>query len=247
MTTTIDQTRPADGAKWAFDSNVTAVFDDMLQRSIPAHDEMRRLTFDLGQPFVVEGSDVIDLGCSRGAALVPFVERAVPHVRYLGLDESGPMLDAARERFEDEINTGVVAIEDHDLRVGLPDFAMPSLTLAILTLQFVPIEHRQRLVADVFRKTRPGGAMIVVEKCLGDDAAADDLLVSSYYRMKADHGYTAEQIASKRRSLEGVLVPLTAAGNEAMLRAEGWKVQRFWQHLQFAGWIAVKPKEARRG
>lgn len=38
--------------RWAFDDQVTAVFDDMLQRSIPAYDDMRRLCFELGGRYV---------------------------------------------------------------------------------------------------------------------------------------------------------------------------------------------------
>ena len=180
MTETLDQTRPAEGAKWQFNADVTKVFDNMLQRSIPGHDDMRQLVYDLGEPFVRDGSDVIDLGCSRGAALAPFVRTFGPPVRCFGLDESQPMLDAARERFAAEIAAGTVDIREHDLRYGLPDDALPSLTLAVLTLQFVPIEHRQRVVADVYRKTQPGGAMIVVEKILGPNAAADRLMVQHY-------------------------------------------------------------------
>jgi tRNA (cmo5U34)-methyltransferase len=116
-------------------------------------------------------------------------------------------------------------------------------TLAVLTLQFIPIEHRQRVIAEVFRATCPGGAFIVVEKILGPDAAADKLLVDRYYEFKADNGYSEEQIREKRRSLQGVLVPLTAEGNVAMLEAEGFRVTQFWQHLNFAGWLAVKPGE----
>lgn len=242
MTTTIDQTRPADGAKWAFDADVTRVFDNMLARSIPAHDDMRDLVLALGEPFVRDGSDVIDLGCSRGAALAPFARLFGSRVRCLGLDESPAMVAAARERFASEISAGTVDIREHDLRYGLPDDALPSLTLAVLTLQFVPIEYRQRVVADVFARTQPGGAMIVVEKILGTDAAAERLLTRHYYDTKLAAGYSFDQIAAKRQSLQGVLVPLTAAGNEQMLRAEGWKVQQFWQHLNFAGWLAVKPK-----
>ncbi|MGC4031469.1 MAG: methyltransferase domain-containing protein [Tepidisphaeraceae bacterium] len=178
----------------------------------------------------------------RGAALAPFARSFGQRVRCLGLDESLPMLAAARERFAAEIAAGTVDIREHDLRYGLPDDALPSLTLAVLTLQFVPIEHRQRVVADVDRKTQPGGAMIVVEKILGPTAAADKLLVQRYYQGKLGEGYSFDQIAAKRKSLEGVLVPLTAAGNVAMLEAEGFKVTPFWQHLNFAGWLAVKPK-----
>ena len=62
------------------------------------------------------------------------------------------------------------------------------------------------------------------------------------YNTKLGAGYSFDQIAAKRKSLEGVLVPLTAVGNVSMLEAEGWKVSQFWQHLNFAGWLAVKPK-----
>ena len=112
---------------------------------------------------------------------------------------------------------------------------MPSLTLAVLTLQFVPIEYRQRVIADVFRITRSAAvAMIVVEKILGDNAAADHLLVDRYYAMKQANGYSTDEIQTKRRSLQGVLVPLTSDGNVQMLRAEGFRVQQFWQALNFA-------------
>jgi hypothetical protein len=36
------------GDKWTFDGDVTEHFDDMLSRSIPAHDQMRALCFDIG-------------------------------------------------------------------------------------------------------------------------------------------------------------------------------------------------------
>jgi tRNA (cmo5U34)-methyltransferase len=235
----IDQVNPQ--GKWAFDADVAAVFDNMLARSIPQYDEMRRLVYDLGARFVQKGTDIIDLGCSRGAALQPFVDRFGADNRYIGLDESQPMLDACRERFKHEIHAGLVDVRNHDLRSGLPPL-MPSLTLAVLTLQFVPVEYRQHVVADVFDRTRPGGAMIVVEKTLAPDAATDALFLETYYAMKGDQGYSAKQIATKRKSLEGVLVPLTPEGNEAMLQAEGFRVSRFWQWCNFSGWIAIKPR-----
>lgn len=237
MQTVKDEVQP--GAKWVFDEQVTAAFDNMLQRSIPQHDEMRRLVFELGSRFVRDGSDIVDLGCSRGAALVPFIDRFGSCVRCVGLDESQPMIDVCRERFRHEIRAGIVDVRQHDLRDGLPRL-IPSLTLAVLTLQFVPVEYRQRVVADVFKMTQPGGAFVVVEKTLGDDAATNRLFVDAYYAMKGANGYTADQVEAKRRSLEGVLVPLTTAGTEFMLRAEGFRVSRFWQWCNFSGWLAVK-------
>jgi tRNA (cmo5U34)-methyltransferase len=202
---------------------------------------MRRLTFDLGSCFVQAKKDVLDLGCSRGSGLAPFIDKFGADCRYIGLDFSGPMVDAARERFRHEVKVGLVDVRQHDLRDGLPPL-MPSLILSILTLQFVAIEHRQRVVADAFRILRPGGAMIVTEKTIGPDAVTHSLYVEQYHSMKRSHGYTADQIEAKANSLQGVLVPLTAEANVAMLRAEGFRVQPFWQSLNFAGWLAIKPK-----
>ena len=232
-------------AKWQFNEEVTACFDNMLSRSIPGYHEMRRLVFELGKKFIVDGRDVVDLGCSRGEALARFTEEFGPRVLCVGLDESPAMVAAATERFIGQIAANIVDIRQHDLRDGLPDDLIPSLTLAVLTLQFLPIEYRQRLIAEVYRATSPGGAFIVVEKILGPDAAADQLLVENYYQLKAEHGYTLEQIMAKRKSLENVLVPLPAQGNVAMLEAEGFRVTQFWQHLNFAGWLAIKPKRGK--
>jgi tRNA (cmo5U34)-methyltransferase len=45
----------------------------------------------------------------------------------------------------------------------------------------------------------------------------------------------------KRESLEGKLVPVTAAWNEDLIASAGWKrVERFWQWMNFAGWLAFK-------
>lgn len=233
-----DRVKP--GPKWEFDAEVVRCFPNMLRRSIPDHDTMRRLVFDLGCQFVEPNSNILDIGCSRGDGLAPFVDRFGAGNRFVALDVSLEMVDACRQQFVGYEIAGVVDVRRHDLRDGLPP-VLPSLVLSILTLQFVAIEYRQHVVANAFRILRPGGAMIVVEKILGDDAAADRLLTDGYYAIKRANGYTADDIDAKRKSLQGVLVPLTAAGNEAMLRAEGFRVQRFWQALNFAGWLAVKP------
>lgn len=59
--------------------------------------------------------------------------------------------------------------------------------------------------------------------------------------MKADNQYTEVQIKAKRKSLEGVLVPITAKWNEDLLHSVGFKhIDCYWRSLNFAGWIAIK-------
>ena len=126
---------------WAFDDDVTRVFDDMLERSIPQYDVMRRSVLDVGQQFVQPGTAIVDLGCSRGGAMAPFVEVFGDANRYLGVETSEPMRAAATARFADAIRRGLMEIRDLDLRLDYPTVPA-SLTLAVLVLQFVPLEYR---------------------------------------------------------------------------------------------------------
>lgn len=239
-----DETMPT-GA-WQFDESVTDAFDNMLARSIPQCDVMRDAVFSFGKPFVQPKTDVVDIGCSRGNALQPFVDEFWPlptdrrvH-RFLGVEISDPMIAAATARFKGHIANGAVEIVKHDLRSGYP-FCRASLTLSVFTLQFVPIEYRQRVVQDIFDHTVYGGALILVEKVLGATARIDKLLVDRYYEMKESNGYSHEAIERKRLSLEGVLVPVTADWNVELLRQAGFRqIDSFWRCYNFAGWIAIK-------
>lgn len=230
----VDQVVP--GGKWEFDADVAEAFDDMLSRSIPQHEVMRRAVVDVGERHHQPGTHVVDLGCSRGEALATFHERLGPRASYLGVEVSEPMLEAARRRFEGTH----VRVEHLDLRVGYPA-PMASVTLAVLTLQFIPIEHRLRVLRDAWRHTVPGGALVVVEKVLGETADLDALMVDLYYQRKREAGYSQEDIDRKRLSLEGVLVPVTARWNAEMLRSAGFsQVDEFWRWMNFAAWVAVK-------
>jgi tRNA (cmo5U34)-methyltransferase len=225
---------------WQFDQEVTAVFDDMLQRSIPQYNAMRLVTFEVGRRFVQPGTAIIDMGCSRGQALLPFVSQFGEANDYIGLEISEPMIDAARQYFAYHPHGNRVTIQSADLRRDFPGVTS-SVVLAVLTLQFTPIEYRQQIVRRVYESLAPGGAFILVEKVLGATAKIDDAFVELFLNIKRENGYSDSQIDRKRMSLEGVLVPVTAHWNEELLRQEGFtSVDCFWRHLNFAGWVAVK-------
>ena len=236
----VDQGLSADNARWQFDGSVTDVFDNMLARSIPQYEVMREAVFELGSRFVKPHTPIVDLGCSRGEALAPFVRTFGASNRFIGVEVSPTMLGAARERFAGPITDGFVDIRNLDLRTEYPA-EKASVTLAVLTIQFTPIEYRQRIVRTIFEHTVPGGAFIFVEKVLASTAQLDELFVERYHAMKTRNGYTTEQIERKRLALEGVLVPVTARWNEDLLREVGFRqIECFWRWLNFAGWIAVR-------
>ena len=240
-----DTTMP-DGA-WKFDGDVTAVFEDMLERSIPDYAKMRVLSNNLAAPQLALGVDpvrlerVLDVGCANGIALRELDTFAAAHghdISYLcGVDVSEPMLAKGREQSSDKFD-----YMNFDLRSHFPfTEGLFDVVLCVLTLQFTPVAHRQRIMDEISRVLRPGGRCILVEKV---EARYEDLnneMVSIYHDHKRDMGYTDEQIERKRLSLEGVMVPLTAQWNEKIMQNSGFReIECFWRWINFAGWVAIK-------
>jgi len=228
------------GSRWEFDQSVADVFDDMLRRSIPQHDVMRAAVNEVARVFIKPGTDVIDLGCSRGETLAPLMEEFGDAVRYVGCDVSRPMLEICRERFAGPIRTGVMDVRECDLRHDFPE-GRASVIFSVLTLQFTPIEYRRRIVEAAYEHLVDDGAFILVEKLVGRSARLDRMLDGIYLRFKAENGYSQEEIARKKLSLEGVLVPLDAGQNRAMLLESGFRsVECFWRWMNFGAWVAVR-------
>lgn len=232
-----DQVMP--DKSWVFDRQVADCFDDMLERSIPGLQTMRSLVTRIALRYAQPETFIVDLGCSRGSAMEPLV-KALPSQRFIGVEVSEPMREHAQMKFYREIEQGRVKIVDTDLRREYPD-CMASVTLAILTLQFTPLEYRHHIMRRIFDHTVSDGVVILVEKVMGATAEWDSLLTEEYLAFKGQSHYTQEQIARKRMALEGVLVPLTSEWNESLIQNAGFaKPECFWRNLNFAGWVARK-------
>jgi len=233
----IDNVTP--GAKWEFDSDVARCFANMLERSIPDYRSMRSLVYQLGEKFIKPNTWITDIGCSTGLAVEPFYQKHGEENRYFLVDNSAAMLEECKGKFTVGIEREFVEVVNGNFyELELP--RNQSLVLSVLSLQFMPTAYRQEILRDIYGKMVPGGALILVEKIVGD-SGMDDLLVEMYYRMKRENGYSEEAIMAKRKSLENVLSPLKAGWNVDMLREAGFhKVDMFWRCLNFRGWIAVK-------
>ena len=243
---------------WAFDEEVARVFDDMLGRSIPHYQAMREAVTNLGSRFITKDSYVIDLGTSRGEQIARFYgegvkqgNRNLTDAYYIGLEISDPMLEAASRRFD---GMNYIDIKKYDLRDGINEQSLDpellyeppldestTLITAVLTMMFVPVDTRLKLLSDIYELLSDGGAFIMVEKMLGEGSAIDELLVGEYYRHKADMGYSNDDIERKRLSLQGVLVPSQPSTHIDNLKNLGFRhVDCFWRWMNFAGFIAVK-------
>lgn len=230
---------------WEFDEDVAEVFTDMLERSIPDYHTMRKLVDQVAEHFIKPNTRFVDLGCANGLSAEGIIANHYKDVISYLSDVSEPMLAKCRERYKKQIEEGFVHVTRLDLTkhpIGYGCFSNGcSVILSCLTLQFIPVEYRQGIIESVYSSLDKGGAFILVEKVLGNSSEIGSIFTSIYYNMKRENQYTEEQIASKRKSLEGVLCPLTEEMNISMLKMAGFrKIDTFWKHLNFCGIIAIK-------
>ena len=235
----MDSIKHIPSGPWEFDEGVSKCFDDMVERSVPFYRETIELAADYAARHLRDGDTVVDLGVSNGQAIEYFRERLCDRrLRFIGVDNSKPMLERARERLPESVE-----LIEHDLRRGIPyrvRAAKPRVILSFWTLQFIPIEFRANVVRGMSQSLIEGGACIVAEKIRGQTAEHENTCRSIYHDWKVTRGYSKESIDTKASSLEGKLVSLSAPENKAMLMAEGLSPEEFIRFISFGAYYCTK-------
>ncbi len=172
-----------------FGESTAAVFDDMLDRSIPEYRELQRMIGELAAAFAEPDTRIYDLGCSTGITLATLANAVRLPVDFVGLDYSPPMLERARGRLAGFAETDRLTLVEGDLNCGA-EVSNASVVVLNLTLQFVRPLRRDRLIADINRGLNPNGCLILVEKVLGNDSLFNRTFIRLYYEMKRRNGYS---------------------------------------------------------
>jgi tRNA (cmo5U34)-methyltransferase len=229
---------------FVFDSNVAAVFDDMLERSVPFYAEVQRMATELAVRFLGPESGVVyDIGCSTGQTLARLHRAIGPRsgVRLVGIEPSAAMRQRALENLAglDGSERIEIAAERIEEVTELPDARVITM---LYTLQFVRPIHRLGVLSMLYSSLLPGGCLILAEKVLGDEPLLRRLLIDLYHEFKRRLGYSTSEIARKREALENVLVPFNDCENLALLRQSGFEVvEAVFRWYNFAVYLAVKP------
>jgi tRNA (cmo5U34)-methyltransferase len=227
-------------ADFAFGPKVATVFDDMVERSVPFYSEMQRMIAEMAADFAVDDTNVFDLGCATGTTLLQVDASVASRVRLVGVDNSEDMLARCREKLAESGMRHDFELVCADLNQGA-SIENASLVLMLLTLQFIRPLHRDSLIGSIYRGLNRNGALILVEKVLGEHSDVNRLFIKYYYEMKKRHGYSEMEIAQKREALENVLIPYRLLENrELLLRAGFRSVDVFFKWYNFCGMVAVK-------
>ncbi len=226
---------------FVFNERVVEVFDDMLDRSVPFYREVIGSTARLLDCFLNRGDTVYDLGCATGTTLLEF-SRLLENreLKFVGVDNSAPMLDKARLKTELYSKTDSLSFLEED--ITKIDHPGAGAFIVNYTLQFIRPLQRGDFVRKLYDNLRPGGVLLLSEKVISDDRRLNREYIAIYHRFKRKKGYSELEIAKKREALENVLIPFSIDENKTLLKNCGFNsVDTYFQWFNFASFIAVKP------
>lgn len=226
---------------FAFDEEVTRVFPDMIERSVPGYQATLSAASALAQRLAIPHSRIYELGCSRGAALLAIDRKLDPtlQVELVGVDCSEAMLKACHEDLIDsQIVQNRLSLIQEDIRHV--ELSNACLIVLNFTLQFIPIQDRLDLLCRARKALKPGGALLLSEKVRLADERIDELCIDLHHEFKKSQGYSELEIARKRDALVGVLVPEPIQAHKDRLSAAGFSASEVWyQAFNFCSLVAL--------
>lgn len=233
----VDQTIEAENANWCFSGEVSANFDQHVERSVPRYLEGHELVGQLADFFLQKNSNCYDLGCSTGRLLAQLAPQFRPkQVNFIGIDCEPDMLTVAANNCKAFDNISLVHADIADY-----PFESCDLFVAYYTMQFVPPKQRQRVFEQIYQSLNWGGGFILFEKVRAPDARFQDMMSTLYNDYKLAQGYSGDQIIAKARSLKGVLEPFSREGNLGLLQRAGFSdIMTVFKHICFEGFVAIK-------
>jgi len=223
--------------KFEFDEAVASVFDDMLSRSVPFYDEVRKLVISLILSEQKKGKKVLDLGSSTAKFLLDLHSKMDLDMKLKGLDNSQAMLDRAEQKCQ--AFGADIELELADMLTY--DYHQEDIIVANYTLQFIRPMQRVELVKSLYEGLNDSGIFIFSEKVVFEDKKLDKELIDIYYDYKKEQGYSEYEIAQKREALENVLIPFTIKENLQMCKDAGFsQIDTVFQWANFVTFVAKK-------
>lgn len=231
---------------FSFNKTVTAVFNNMLKRSVPFYEEFQRLITELAAHFVKPNTRIYDFGCSNGNTCFFLASKiSDPSVEIIGIDNSEEMIREANIQCKEwnkksEKNRPRIFFKTENI-ISISDMNNASVVILCLTLQFIRPHERLSIIKNIYKNLSKGGVLILYEKNVIENPKLNRLFIKLYYDFKERNGYTKTEIQEKRIALENVLIPYTKEENRALLKEAGFKnIESFFQWYNFSGLIAIK-------
>lgn len=108
----------------------------------------------------LEVERVLDLGCGDGRLTGLVLDARPDATEAVGLDNSPPMIELARDRFQGDER---VDVREHDLRAPLPQLGAFDAVVSGFAIHHLGHERKRSLFAEVADILRPGGVFANLE------------------------------------------------------------------------------------
>ncbi|GAB2191699.1 carboxy-S-adenosyl-L-methionine synthase CmoA [Sessilibacter sp. MAH1] len=226
--------------KFAFNKAVVDVFPDMIKRSVPGYLTIIGMIGDLTSRYVQANSNCYDLGCSLAAATLAMRQNIGERgCEIIAVDNSQAMIERAQKMMARDHSATPVTLVCDDIN-GI-EIKNASIVVLNFTLQFIPVQQRDKLLANIYQGLNPGGVLILSEKIAFEDQRHNQLMIDLYHDFKRANGYSDLEISQKREALENVLIPETLSQHRQRLKSSGFDDADVWfQCFNFASMIAQK-------
>jgi len=123
---------------------------------------LRDLEIDLGLESIRDGDAVLDVGCGLGVALRRYATER--RIRAFGIDYSGNMVGAARERLDEAApDLDIDFREASVIELPYDDDGFEVVTSHRCLMALLDWELQQRALLEIRRVLKPGGALVLME------------------------------------------------------------------------------------
>ena len=225
---------------FVFDENVTEVFADMIQRSVPGYTALNQLLPIVASQFLEQNTNVYDLGCSLGQASISIAKLCADNkIKIYAVDNSKAMINQFHQRIKQLNLDKIIQINLGD--VLKTDINNASFVILNYTLQFVERSQRDTLIHKIFSGLNYGRALLLSEKITYEDAEEEALMQQLHESYKRQNDYSELEISQKREALENVLIRDTHEQHIDRLQNAGFsKISILTKYLNFVSYLAIK-------
>ena len=103
------------GLPFSFNQEVTEVFEDMIDRSVPGYRTSLNIIQQQTKQLFKEATNVYDLGCSLGASTIALLNAVHGDFKIIAIDSSESMIKACQNRFKKQMQADQVHFLNEDV------------------------------------------------------------------------------------------------------------------------------------
>lgn len=215
------------------DPEHAAQYADGPAKFMPGFESVHRMAGVLIREFAPPDARVLAHGAGGGLEIEAFA-RENPEWTFLGVDPAKAMLEAAEARLGD-------LSERVELHHGYADDAPAGpfdAATSFLTLHFIEATERQRTVAEIVRRLKPGAPFITAHCSFPQDPAHRERWLARHREFTIASGVDPDLAEQGRKDISESLAVLDPETDEKILRDAGLsEVTQFYSAFTWRAWV----------